>query len=67
MEPGYMVGSNRWFRQVGSVPASFNRLVVYDGAMLHTGDILAPGRLSDDPATGRLTFNGFFTCRRNAA
>jgi len=67
MEPGYMVGSNRWFRQVGSVPARFNRLVVYDGALLHTGDILAPERLSDDPATGRLTFNGFFSCRRNAA
>jgi hypothetical protein len=40
---------------------------VIDGALLHTGDILAPERLSNDPATGRLTFNGFFTCRRNAA
>ncbi len=36
----------------------------YDGAMLHSGDILSPEKLASDPATGRLTLNGFFTSRR---
>ena len=66
MAAGYMVGSNRWFLQIGSVPAKWNRLIFYDGSTLHTGDITAPEKLSDDPACGRLTLNGFFTCRRNA-
>ncbi|MFM7970684.1 MAG: hypothetical protein ACKPCJ_00190 [Betaproteobacteria bacterium] len=26
-----------------------------------------PSRLSADPERGRLSINGFFTCRRNAA
>jgi hypothetical protein len=63
----YQCGSSRYFTQIGSVPARFNRLIFYDGAMLHSGDITAPGKLSADPASGRLTFNGFFTCRRNAS
>ncbi len=32
-----------------------------------SGDIAAPDRLSADPRSGRLTLNGFFTCRRNLA
>ncbi|MGA9333929.1 MAG: DUF6445 family protein [Rudaea sp.] len=63
---GYMVESNDYFRLVGRIPAAWNRLIFYDGAMLHSGDIFAPGRLSGNPASGRLTLNGFFTCRRNA-
>ena len=66
IEPGYMVGSNAHFRQIGSVPARWNRMVFYDGAMLHSGDIFSPEKLSTDPRSGRLTLNGFFTCRRNA-
>lgn len=66
LQPGYMRGSNAYFRQVGSVPARWNRLIFYDGAMLHSGDIGEPGHLTDDPSTGRLTLNGFFTCRRHA-
>lgn len=64
LQPGYMVGSNDYFRCVGTVPARWNRMVFYDGAMLHSGHITAPEKLSDDPLAGRLTFNGFFTCRR---
>lgn len=65
--PGYMCGSNRYFTRVGGVAAKWNRLVFYDGAALHSGDIAAPERLSADPRAGRLTLNGFFTCRRRAA
>jgi Family of unknown function (DUF6445) len=33
--------------------------------MLHSSDIPSPNLLSTDPLRGRLTVNGFFTCRRN--
>jgi len=62
--PAYMRGSNAWFEQVLSVPARFNRLIVYDGGLLHSGDIASPDKLTADPRQGRLTFNGFFVCRR---
>jgi uncharacterized protein DUF6445 len=35
----------------------------YNGGLFHSGDITAPARLSADPRTGRLTVNGFFSCR----
>jgi len=63
--PDYMHGGNAWFQRIGSVAAKWNRLIIYDGGMLHASDIAAPERLSPDPASGRLTLNGFFTSRRN--
>lgn len=65
--PGYQVDSNAWFEKVASVEARFNRLIFYDGMQFHGSDILQPGRLDPDPARGRLTITGFFTCRRQAA
>jgi len=67
MEPGYMRESNACFERIGGVPARWNRLIFYDGSFLHSGDIPLPGRLTDDPSNGRLTFNGFFVSRRHAA
>jgi len=64
IEPGYQCTSNRYFRRVGGVEAKWNRLIFYDGGMLHSADIGAPERLDEDPRRGRLTLNGFFTCRR---
>jgi hypothetical protein len=66
LQPGYMTASNQWFEKIASVPARWNRLIFYSGMVFHSGDI-APERLCDDPRTGRLTLNGFFTCRRNLA
>jgi hypothetical protein len=63
--PGYMLGSNPYFRRVGSIAARWNRLIFYDGRTLHSGDIATPEKLSSDPLTGRLTLNGFFTSRKN--
>ncbi|MFT3790991.1 MAG: DUF6445 family protein [Rudaea sp.] len=63
----YLRASNDCFTQVGRVAAKWNRIVFYDGSMLHSGDIFAPEKLSDDPRAGRLTLNGFFASRRNAA
>ncbi len=62
---GYMSGSNAYFTRVASVAAKWNRLIFYDASILHSGDILAPQRLSADPAAGRLTLNHFFSSRRN--
>ena len=59
---GYLAGSNAWFERLLSVPAKWNRLIFYDGALFHSGDIDHPERLDPDPARGRLTLNGFFTC-----
>lgn len=66
IRPGYIGASNAYFTRVGGVPARFNRLIFYDGAMLHSGDIPDPALLSADPKRGRLTFNGFFVSRRHA-
>lgn len=67
IEPGYINNSNAYFTRIGGVEARFNRLIFYDGSMLHSGDIPDPARLSNDPTRGRLTFNGFFVSRRRAA
>ena len=66
LRAGYIHGDNDYFACTGSIPARWNRLIFYDGSMLHSSDIPSPERLSDDPARGRLTFNGFFTARRHA-
>jgi hypothetical protein len=65
IRPGYQHQGNEYFRLLGTVEARWNRLIFYDGGMLHAADIVEDARLSDDPRTGRLTLNGFFTCRRH--
>lgn len=65
IEPGYMLGSNAYFTCIGTVPARWNRMIVYDGSMLHSGHIASPDKLSSDPLRGRLSLNGFFTSRRH--
>jgi hypothetical protein len=67
LSPAYQCQSNAWFQRIGGIEAKWNRLIVYDGGLFHASDITAPDRLSPDPRVGRLTLNGFFTCRRHAA
>ncbi len=64
---GYFHGASDYFELVGTVPAQWNRMIFYDGGIFHSGDILAPERMTADPLAGRLTLNGFFTCTRKAA
>ena len=66
LQASYMFGSNPNFELVSSVPAAWNRMIFYDGGLFHSADISQPSLNSADPRTGRLTLNGFFTCRRNA-
>jgi hypothetical protein len=61
---GYMTASNAWFEKLASVPARYNRLIFYEGTVFHSGEIAHPERLVRDPRRGRLSLNGFFTCRR---
>ncbi|MCB1552718.1 MAG: hypothetical protein KDJ14_02825 [Xanthomonadales bacterium] len=65
IEPGYP-DDNAWFRRVAVAPPRFNRIIFYDGALFHSSHIPHPELLSADPRRGRLTLNGFFTCRRSA-
>ena len=56
---GYILDSNPFYEQIGAVEAVSDRLVMYQGSLLHSG-IIAPGmRLSADPREGRLTCNIF--------
>lgn len=67
LSAGYMHGSNAYFEQVARVGAAWNRMICYDGGQFHSADIDDTTSLSADPRIGRLTLNGFFTCRRNAS
>ncbi|MBI3349993.1 MAG: hypothetical protein HY020_22630 [Burkholderiales bacterium] len=65
--PGYPAEDSPYFDCVATVPAAWNRMIIYDGGRYHSAAIDRPDLLSDDPARGRLTLNGFFPCRRQAA
>ena len=55
----YVVDDTRYFERVHRVDAAFNRLIIYRGNALHSGDISERTTLSEDPRLGRLTINGF--------
>src|SRR5690606_32939647 len=59
--PRYMTESNDVAELLCAIPPRFNRFVFYSGDLPHTGAIAAPELLSDDPRTGRLTLNLFFS------
>lgn len=63
----YPADGNAWFERVLTVPPRRNRLIVYPGTVFHCSDIQDPARLQPNPATGRLTLNGFFACVRARA
>lgn len=56
--PAYAVGDHPLFELTGSTAARFNRLVMYNCNLLHSGQV-NPERLSADPKQGRLTLNAF--------
>jgi hypothetical protein len=55
----YVAEDTRYFERVHRVDAAFNRLIIYRGNALHSGDISSRTVLSEDPRLGRLTINGF--------
>jgi hypothetical protein len=56
---GYIQGSDDFFEEIGSVEAVADRLVIYQGSLLHSGIIPEGMTLSADPKEGRLTANLF--------
>jgi hypothetical protein len=56
---GYITGSNDFFEEIGAVEAVPDRLVIYQGSLLHSGIIPEGMALSADPQKGRLTANLF--------
>jgi len=48
-----------FFEKIGSVECRYNRLVMYRGCALHSGDVPDPSQLSENVRTGRLTVTGF--------
>jgi hypothetical protein len=58
-DSGYILGSDDFFEQIGSVEAVPDRLVIYQGSLLHSGIIPPNMPLSADPRDGRLTANLF--------
>ena len=58
-ESGYVQGSNEYYEQIGAVEAVPDRMIIYQGSLLHSG-IIPPGmNFSADPREGRLTANLF--------
>ncbi|MBC7656392.1 MAG: hypothetical protein H7147_04365, partial [Frankiaceae bacterium] len=62
----YISESNDYFERIGQLPARWNRMIFYDGRLLHSADVGGAHALTGDPMTGRVTLNGFFTCSRPA-
>lgn len=55
----YIGADDRLFERIATVPAHYNRAVLYRSFALHSGVIPADASLSADPLTGRLTVTGF--------
>ncbi len=58
-DSGYIDGSDAYFEQIGAVEAVPDRLLIYQGSLLHSGVIPTAMTFSGDPREGRLTANIF--------
>lgn len=58
-DSGYISGSDEFFEQIGAVEAVPDRLIIYQGSLLHSGIIPPDMNFSADPREGRLTANLF--------
>ena len=56
---GYIHGSNQFYEQIGAVEGIADRLIIYQGSLLHSGIIPRGMSFSSDPREGRLTANIF--------
>ena len=58
-DSGYIQGSNEFYEQIGAVEAVPDRMLIYQGSLLHSGIIPPDMPLNADPREGRLTANIF--------
>ena len=56
---GYMTGDTAEFTQIANYGASFNRMILFSAANLHSGCAVRDHGFSCDPKVGRLTANLF--------
>lgn len=56
---GFISESTDLFERTGFFEGLYNRLLIYQGSILHSGFIPPDFAYADDPETGRLTFNIF--------
>lgn len=57
----YVAGDTPLFECIRTVPARFNRALLYRSINLHSGAIAPDAPLSTDPGTGRLTVTAFLS------
>lgn len=62
---GFIAGSTPDWEQIGLVAMRWNRLVLYDGRLFHSGQV-CDGDFGEAPAGRRLTLNLFFHLRPRA-
>lgn len=62
---GYIQGSDPFFEQTGMIEAVPDRLLIYQGSLLHSGIIPQAMNFSPDPRVGRLTANLFILGHMN--
>lgn len=58
-DAGYIAGSDPHYEELERVDAVADRLLIYQGSLLHSGIIPPAMSFSDDPRRGRLTANLF--------
>ena len=58
-DSGYINGSDAFFEQIGAIEAVPDRMIIYQGSLLHSGIIPPAMSFSTDPKEGRLTANIF--------
>jgi len=58
-DSGYFHGSDELYEQIGAVEAVPDRMIIFQGSLLHSGIIPPDMPLTDDPRQGRLTANIF--------
>jgi len=56
---GYINGDEKGFIRIKRIASIYNRLIIYPGNVLHSGDIDITHGLSTDLSRGRLTVTGF--------
>ena len=59
LRPAYLHGDSPLFEHLDTVPARYNRAILYRSALLHSGAIRPDAALLADPLHGRLTVTGF--------
>jgi hypothetical protein len=58
-DSGYISGSDEFFEQIAAVEAVPDRMLIYQGSLLHSGIIPPAMSFTADPRDGRLTANLF--------